>query len=107
MVANQMVFAKHDGCEKEYLFAVPHWLSVKEGDILLVNTRRGESVATATSDMFTVSKANEVAVRFGAHIPLKEVKQVVGKTLQTYIIQKERQEIIDYFKRLHSDRLPF
>lgn len=89
-----LVFAKHDCCEKEYLFAVPYYLEVRKGDILLVNTSKGVTVATATSEMFEGQNIDEIAVRFGAYLPLKEVKQVAGKMLQTYIARKERNEII-------------
>lgn len=89
-----LVFAKHDGCNKEYLFAVPWYLEVRKGDILLVSTSKGLTIATATSEMFEGQNIDEIAVRFGAYLPLKEVKQVAGKMLQAYISRKERNEII-------------
>lgn len=89
-----LVFAKHDWCDKEYLFAVPYYLEVRKGDILLVDTVRGLTIATATSEMFEGQNIDEIAVRFGAYLPLKEVKQVAGQMLQTYIAKKERNEIM-------------
>lgn len=88
------VFAKHDNCDKEFIFAVPYNLEVNKGDILLVNTMYGEDIATATSEMFEGKDINEVAVRFGAYLPLKEVKQVAGKRLRDYIAGKEKRNII-------------
>lgn len=89
-----LVFAKHDSCDKEFLFAVPYYLEVRKGDVLLVRTSKGLTVATATSEMFEGQNIDEIAVKFGAYLPLKEVKQVAGKTLQTYIARKERNKII-------------
>ena len=89
-----LVFAKHDGCSKEFLFAVPYYLEVRKGDILLVNTVKGLTVATATTEMFEGRNVDEVALRYGAYLPLKEVKQVCGKVLQTFIENKVRNEII-------------
>ena len=89
-----LVFAKHDGCSKEFLFAVPYYLEVRKGDILLVNTKQGLTVATATTEMFEGRNIDEVAQRFGAYLPLKEVKQVCGQALQTYIENKVRNEIV-------------
>ena len=88
------VFAKHDGSTKEFMFAVPYYLEVHKGDILLVETIHGESIATATSEIIEGQDLDEVAVRFGAYLPLKEVKQVVGKRLKAYIEAKERFRIM-------------
>ena len=89
-----LVFAKHDGCSKEFLFAVPYYLEVRKGDVILVNTAKGLTVATATTEMFEGRNIDEVALRYGAYLPLKEVKQVCGKALQTFIENKVRNEII-------------
>ena len=93
-ITHLLVFAKHDHCNKEYLFAVPYYLEVRKGDIILVETSQGITIATPTSEMFEGRKIDEVAVKFGAYLPLKEVKQVAGKALQTYIERKERNKII-------------
>ena len=90
-----LVFAKHDSCDKEFLFAVPYYLEVRKGDVLLVNTVKGLTVATATTEMFEGRNIDEVAQRFGAYLPLKEVKQVCGKTLQTFIENKVKNENIE------------
>lgn len=100
------VFAKHDNCDKEFIFAVPYNLEVHKGDILLVNTMYGEDIATATSEMFEGKDINEVAVRFGAYLPLKEVKQVVGKRLRDYIFTKTIDSIICQLRDENAD-LPF
>lgn len=88
------VFAKHDSCAQEFLFAVPYYLEVHKGDILLVDTMHGEAIATATSEIIEGQDLDEVAVKFGAYLPLKKVKQVVGKRLQDYIFTKTIDNII-------------
>ena len=82
---HQVVFAKHDNCSKEFLFAVPWYLDVRKGDILLVETMHGDAIATATTEMFEGRDINEVAKRFGAYLPLKKVKAVAGKEIKKYL----------------------
>lgn len=83
-----LVFAKHDCCNKEFLFAVPFDMEVRKGDVLLVETMHGLTVATATSEMFEGRNIDEVALKFGAYLPLKEVKQVAGRQIQEYLRRK-------------------
>ena len=80
-----VVFAKHDNCSKEFLFAVPWYLEVRKGDVLLVETIHGNSIATATSEMFEGRDIDEVAKRYGAYLPLKRVKAVAGKEIKEYL----------------------
>lgn len=80
-----VVFAKHDSCSQEFLFAVPWYLEVRKGDVLLVETMRGDAIATATTEMFEGRDIDEVAKRFGAYLPLKRVKAVAGKEIKEYI----------------------
>lgn len=88
-----VVFAKHDSCPQEFLFAVPCYLDVRKGDVLLVETMRGDAIATATTEMFEGRDIDEVAKRFGAYLPLKKVKAVAGKEIQGYIKLKFYDEI--------------
>lgn len=83
-----VVFAKHDSCTQEFLFAVPWYMEVRKGDILLVDTVHGKAIATATTEMFEGRNIDEVATKFGAYLPLKEVKAVAGQELQFYIKNK-------------------
>ena len=76
--AHLVVFAKHDNSSKEYLFAVPWYLEVHKGDVLLVETMYGNAIATATTEMFEGRDIDEVATKFGAYLPLKKVKEVAG-----------------------------
>ena len=93
-----LVFAKHDGCNKEFLFAVPFDMEVRKGDVLLVDTMHGLTVATATSEMFEGRNIDEVATKFGAYLPLKEVKQVAGKEIQEYLSRQTLSGIIHVMK---------
>ena len=94
MGKDNLVFAKHDNCSQEFLFSVPWYLEVRKGDVLLVDTIHGEAVATATSELFEGRDIDEVAVRFGAYLPLKRVKAVAGKKIREYI----RVQIYDEIK---------
>jgi hypothetical protein len=95
-----LVFAKHDGCNKEFLFAVPFDMEVRKGDVLLVDTMHGLTVATATSEMFEGMDIDEVAQKFGAYLPLKEVKQVAGKQIQEYLRKKALRDIWSVIKEV-------
>ena len=103
------VFAKHENSNKEYLFAVPNDLyNIKKGDILLVDTIKGEEIAIATSTIIEGENLDEIALKFGAYLPLKKVKSVLNQRLKEYVERKEREHILlkikEYFK--NSD-LPF
>ena len=88
------IFAKHDGCNKEFLFAVPTGMTVHKDDVLLVDTIYGPAVAVATSEIFESQDLAEIAQRYGAYLPLKEVKQVCGKTLQQYIQNRTVAQVV-------------
>lgn len=85
MEGHLVVFAKHDNCSQEYLFAVPWYLEVRKGDVLLVETMHGDAIATATTEMFEGRDIDEVAKRFGAYLPLKRVKAVAGEKIKEYL----------------------
>lgn len=106
-----LIFAKHKGCSKEFLFAVPYYLEVRKGDILEVDTKKGRAIAIATTEMFEGMNIDEVATKFGASLPLREVKQVAGKSLQNYIARKTRSEIVEKIQSIDNistfDSLPF
>lgn len=103
-VAKQMgvlIFAKHPGCDKEYLFKVPDELHTPhKGDVLLVRTIRGFQIAVASSEFFESPNADEVATHFpGAYLPLKTVVQVAGPELVAYIKKEVYREVIEAFKK--------
>ena len=88
-----LIFAKHEGNNRDYLFAVPFDIEVRKGDVLLVDTMHVLQVATATTEMFEGRNIAEVADKFGAYLPLKEVKQVAGKQIQEHLRRKAFSEI--------------
>lgn len=99
--AYRIVYAKHDCSEKKYIFEVPKNIEIKAGDILLVNTIQGVTIATAMTGVIAVDgeNVNELLIECGAYLPLKKVNQVAGQMLQTYISRKTRNEIIDLIKK--------
>lgn len=96
-----LIFAKHPGCDKEYLFKVPDELHVpRKGDVLLVRTIRGYQIAVATSEFFESPNVEEIATHFpGAYLPLKSVVQVAGPELVAYIKKEVYREVIEAFRQ--------
>lgn len=88
-----IIFAKHDGSEREFLFAVPPNLRVQKDDILLVNTMRGPALATATSEVIIGPNINELATRFGAYLPLKTVRAAATKEICEYIESRAKEKL--------------
>lgn len=103
------VFAKHENSTKEYLFAVPADLyNIKKGDILLVDTIKGEEIAIATSTIIEGENLDEIALKFGAYLPLKKVKAVLNQRLKEYAERQERESILSKIKELFKNSdLPF
>lgn len=110
-MAHLCVFAKHPGEQKEYIFAVVPPMEVRKGDVLLVETMRGRDVAIATTEMFESRNVDEIAQKFGAYLPLKNVVQVCGKEMQSHFRIKYRREtaadIIEELKNKFVYEIPF
>lgn len=88
-----IIFAKHDGCDKEFIFEVPAGMYPVKNDVLWVDTSYGETVAVATSDAIFVNEVAQLAERFGAYLPLKKVKAYANRGLQTYIENRIYREV--------------
>lgn len=88
-----IIFAKHDGCDKEFIFEVPAGMYPVRNDILWVDTSMGETVAVATSDTIWGQKVEQIVERFGAYLPLKKVKAYANKGLQAYIENRTYSEV--------------
>lgn len=103
------VFVKHENSTKEYLFAVPDDLyNIKKGDILLVDTIKGEEIAIATSTIIEGENLDEIALKFGAYLPLKKVKAVLNQRLKEYVERNERKRMLLQIKELFFNfELPF
>ena len=103
------VFAKHENSSKESLFAVPNDLyNINKGDVLLVDTKNGEEIAIATSTIIEGENLDEIALKFGAYLPLKKVKAVLNQRLKEYVERNERKRILLQIKELFiNSELPF
>lgn len=103
-----IVFAKHDNCDKEFCFEAPEGMTVNKGDILLVDTMHGNTVATATTGIISGEGAKDIALKAGAYFPLKKVLSCTGMQVRRYIEEKVREEIIENIRRsLNNSDLPF
>ena len=67
-----IVIVKHIGGCGQYIFAVPDEKRLKEGDLVLVKSRRGESAATCVCDSFEIggSPLKAILQMFGGKFPL-------------------------------------
>ena len=88
-----IIFAKHDGCDKEFIFEVPAGMYPVRNDVLWVETAYGETVAVASSDTIFGHGIEEIITRFGAYLPLKKVKAYANRELQTYIENRAYREV--------------
>lgn len=102
----RIVFAKHEGEDKEYCFEVPEIMNIQKGDILLVDTMRGTEIATATSYTIIGENVEQFATRCGAYLPLKKVITYASEEMQKYIHKKTVSEIIKTIKTVNDD-IPF
>lgn len=103
-----IIFAKHPNLNKEYVFAVPYYMDVRKGNTLLVETSKGAQVAIATSDIIECENADEIAVRYGAYLPLKPVINCVNDQLVNFIKSQAKLEIkkaVD--EAFLKDEMPF
>jgi hypothetical protein len=88
-----IIFAKHDGCEREFIFEVPCGMHPERNDILWVETSKGDTVAVATSDVISGYKMEQIVEKFGAYLPLQVVRTYANKELQTYIENRIYSEV--------------
>lgn len=76
-----MIFARHAGQEKEYVFEVASkdaW-PVNRGDFLIVDTMYGIHAAQATSDLVECQDVGLIAQKYGAYMPLRQVLRIIKK----------------------------
>jgi len=87
-----LVFVKHDGCSKNFLFQAPPNTKMLVGQRLFVDTMYGEKEATAITNNFHVGPdaAMEIIKGCGAYSPLKFVTGF-AKKVEKY----EKEPIID------------
>ncbi len=54
-----VVIVKHENCGVKYVFLVPEDKMLKTGDLVKVNTKRGETLATCLCDSFTINTTDK------------------------------------------------
>lgn len=82
----RLVEIRHPGYFKTYWFLAPESLGeIKKGDLVLCDTKLGDQVGRVASDPIIAENASDIAVRLGATLPVKNIKQVCGKILRDYI----------------------
>ena len=75
-----VVVCRHDGGEKPFVFRAPAWSHLNEGDKVIVETYKGESMATVLKCASVAKDSEELDVivsASGASLPLKKVLQKV------------------------------
>lgn len=107
----KFIFAKHDGCNKEFVFEVPINMHPTRSDILWVETSKGETVAVATSDVILSDNAELLVKKLGAYLPLKKVKAYANKSMQIYIENRTYREVSafcqDRCSSIYENGIPF
>jgi hypothetical protein len=73
---------------------------IKNGDLLLVETSQGVTIATATTGILSGDGIQEFAQRNGAYMPLKNVISFANQEVIQYIENRIKNKI---FKILYSD----
>lgn len=71
----KIVIVKHFGDNGHYLFSVPEYRDLKQGDMVMVRNKRGEATAQCVCDSFEVSEGvlKALAARYGATLPLAPI----------------------------------
>ncbi len=70
-----VVFVKHSPAGKAYLFECPPYCTIEEGDTVVCNTARGDSMGTVVGEPLYLNPAQlaTVAAAVRAQLPLKRV----------------------------------
>lgn len=79
----KIVMAKHVGCDKKYIFAVPPCMTVCRGDSILVDTIRGRQYAVAVTDEIEINSQD--AELLGAYWPIRYVQERASVELANLI----------------------
>lgn len=81
MLKMNVVIVKHENCGAKYVFLVPEDKTLKAGDLVRVNTKRGETLATCLCDSFTVNATDKEKMKsiFNAFGIDEPTAYVIGK----------------------------
>lgn len=96
-----LVFCKHSGNGKTFLFSLDQVKNLYDGDKVLVDTCKGESQALVVGDSFCVDSCalKSIAAAMGATLTLRKV---IGK----YVV--EEKQVIQKVERLERfQKIPF
>ena len=82
-----LALCKHDGCAQSFLFQMPRYASLKEGDHVIVETKNGEQEArvVAKSTFYGINDDDYkmIVAATGAKEPLKKVlKKIIYEELK-------------------------
>lgn len=76
----KIVIVKHENCGTKYVFEVPENESLKAGDLVLVENKKGKVLATCMCDSFAIKcdtpEFDAIVKGFGVTQPLKKI---IGK----------------------------
>lgn len=54
-----LALCRHDGCPKSYLFRMPAYESLEAGDRVVVETKKGQQLATVVSTVAAIHPGDE------------------------------------------------
>jgi len=95
----RIIFARHDGDVREYVFEIGKDQDISKGDLLLVDTKYGRKIAIATTGVIEGSGAKEVAMKQGAYFPLRKVITYANWEMVHNIREAARTELISKITR--------
>ncbi len=101
----KVVMAVHPNSSRKFTFEVPDGMEVHKGNILLVETMKGKSIAICSSEEICID-VNDVE-KLGAYLPLKKVIQCAGEQIQDYINSRCKYKIKSDIENYLDDGLPF
>jgi len=100
---NNLVFIKHMGDARHYLFEVPMDRKLKKGDKVFCDTMYGRRFGECVTDSFYVDDTSRecIVIGCGAYEPLKSV---VGYAVEKKVYD---QQLFDNLRCYYGESLPF
>ncbi len=83
-----LIFVKHEGMERSFLFAVDPMIDIKQGTKLMVDTCKGQKKAVAICDSFVVNERamQNIVLATGAYLPLRQVVGIVKRVTEERVV---------------------
>lgn len=101
----KVVIAVHPNSSRKFTFEVPDGMEVHKGNILLVETMKGKSIAICSSEEICID-INDVE-KLRAYLPLKKILQCAGEQIQDYINSRCKDKIKSDIDNCLNSSLPF